>query len=70
MPEPRPETTALDMLFADSASRGLWVNNLFQLGLAPKPWQANVTDGAKCYEFGRGPTPAAALAAALSKVKQ
>jgi hypothetical protein len=46
--------------------RGLRLNNLFQL---PEPhldvWQANVTDGHKIWEFGRGATPEEALRAAL-----
>lgn len=43
--------------------RGLRLNNLFQL--FDGRWQANVTDGEKYWEFGRGDTADAALQAAL-----
>lgn len=48
------------------AARGLLVNNCFQL--SSSRWRANVTDGNKCWEFGDGVSPAAALEAALAKV--
>lgn len=45
----------------------LLVHNLFQL--EDNIWQANLTDGEKAWEFGRGESPEAALTAALHKAE-
>lgn len=56
---------ALEDLLAEVASRGLRLNNLFEL--PGGGWQANLTDGERFWEFGKGDTAIAALRAALYK---
>lgn len=60
---------SVDELLASVAARGLRVANLFQFELPGTAnmwrWQANLTDGQRFWEFGRGDTAAAALRAAL-----
>lgn len=53
----------LEELIQEVTRQGLRINNLFQLDNGR--WQANVTDGTKYWEFGRGDTAIAALEAAL-----
>lgn len=53
----------VDELIAEVNRMSLRLNNLFQLH--DGRWQANITDGVKFWEFGRGDTAVAALYAAL-----
>lgn len=53
----------VDELIAEVNNRHLRLNNLFQLENGR--WQANITDGARFWEFGRGDTAVEALLAAL-----
>lgn len=53
----------IEDLLAEVTKRGLRLNNLFQL--EGGSWQANVTDGERYWEFGKGETAIAALLAAL-----
>lgn len=55
----------VEQLISEAASRGLRVNNLFQLPAGG--WQANVCDGETFYEFGIGDDAGSALSAALAK---
>lgn len=55
----------VDELIAEINGRGLRINNLAQL--EDGRWQANITDGERFWEFGRGNTAAAALIAAVQK---
>lgn len=55
----------VEQLISEAASRGLRVNNLFQLPTGG--WQANVCDGETFYEFGTGDDAGSALFAALAK---
>lgn len=60
------ETRTVDDMLKVIAARGLFVGNLFQLpesGL----WQANLNDGHKVWEFGKGNSPVTALIIALSE---
>jgi len=53
------------------ATRDLKLANLFQFqpyGSTEWLWQANLTDGIKVWEFGRGGSAAAALEAAIAAV--
>lgn len=59
--------TILEELIEAAHTRGLRINNLFQL---ENGWRANVNDGKQFYEFGDGETAAAALQAALEKAKR
>lgn len=54
----------LEDLIAEVARRQLRLNNLFQLDNGR--WQANITDGQRFWEFGRGDTAMEALIAALN----
>lgn len=54
---------SVDALLEVVRQRGLRLNNLFQL--EDGRWQANVTDGLKYWEFGRGDSAEEALRAAL-----
>ena len=59
----------LDDLIAGLPARGLRLANLFQFevpGTGTWRWQANVTDGEKFWDFGRGSSPVEALEAALN----
>lgn len=53
----------VDELISQVNKLGLRLNNLFQLHTGR--WQANITDGERFWEFGRGDTPVEALQAAL-----
>lgn len=53
----------VDDLIAEVARRKLRLNNLFQLDNGR--WQANITDGSRFWEFGRGDNPVEALLRAL-----
>lgn len=53
-------------LISEANARGLWVNNLFQIGLLSPAWRANLTDGINCWAFAIGTTPEEALALALA----
>lgn len=53
----------LEELISEVNGRGLRLNNLYQL--SDGRWQANVTDGEKFWDFGRGDTAVQALQAAL-----
>lgn len=53
----------VDDLIAEVARRKLMLNNLFQLH--DGRWQANITDGERFWEFGRGDTAIEALLKAL-----
>jgi hypothetical protein len=55
--------STVDDLIVEVAKRGLRLNNLFQLH--DGRWQANITDGERFWEFGRGDTAIEALQAAL-----
>lgn len=55
----------LEELISEVNRRGLRVNNLFQVNKIT--WQANITDGERFWEFGKGDTPNAALTSALHK---
>lgn len=55
----------VDDLIVEVANRHLRLNNLFQL--EDGRWQANITDGERFWEFGRGDTAVEALRAALYK---
>ena len=55
----------VDELIVEVSRRGLRINNLFQLD--DGRWQANITDGVRYWEFGKGETPTAALITALNK---
>lgn len=65
----RPHQSAtVDDLLTIVENRGFRLANLFQYqipGLAEWRWQANVTDGLRYWEFGRGSTAVEALRAAL-----
>lgn len=54
---------SVDALIQEVAERHLRLNNLFQL--MDGRWQANITDGEKFWEFGRGDSAVEALQAAL-----
>lgn len=54
---------SVDALLELVRSRGLKLSNLFQL--SDERWQANVSDGQRFWEFGRGDSPSQALMAAL-----
>lgn len=55
----------IEELISEAARRGLRVNNLCQL--PDFTWQANLTDGERFWEFGKGQDPQSALVAALHK---
>lgn len=55
----------VDELIAEINNRGLRINNLAQL--EDGRWQANITDGERFWEFGRGDTAEKALIAAIQK---
>lgn len=64
----------IDDVLALAASKGLWLHNLFQLRTYPGhpntpkltgEWQANFSNPAGCYEFGRGKSAVEALEKAL-----
>lgn len=55
----------LEDLILEVNRRGLRLNNLYQLPPDGRRWQANITDGEKFWEFGRGETAIEALQAAL-----
>lgn len=55
----------LDELILEVNNQGLRINNLFQLH--DLRWQANLTDGERFWEFGRGESALQALQAALAK---
>lgn len=55
----------LDDLIVEVNSKSLRINNLFQLH--DGRWQANITDGERFWEFGRGDTAVEALVRALHK---
>lgn len=55
----------LEELIETVGLKGLRLNNLFQLNTGR--WQANVTDGERYWEFGRGDSATEALQAALVK---
>lgn len=56
----------MEDMIATANKAGFRVNNLFQV---PHGWQANVTNGTTCYEFGRGKTAVEALTAAMAAAK-
>jgi hypothetical protein len=55
----------IEELIQEVANRNLRLNNLFQLDNGR--WQANITDGSRFWEFGKGATAGEALIAALQK---
>jgi hypothetical protein len=62
------DPNSLDDLLASVAARGLKLANLFQfenIATGEWKWQANVTDGERHWEYGRGETAVQALRAAL-----
>lgn len=61
---------SVDDLLTVVSSRGLHLNNLFQYPLPESDqwrWQANLTDGQRYWDFGRGGSAAEALRDALFK---
>jgi hypothetical protein len=60
---------AVDDWIKEVGRRGLILNNLFQFKVSTTEWrwQANVTDGVRYWDFGRGATPQEALSQALFK---
>lgn len=67
---------SVETLFREINDAGYLVNNLFQSRAFKgdeRDWQANIRSPLpddKCFEFGRGATPEAALKAAFAKVKK
>jgi hypothetical protein len=55
--------TSLPAILAEVSAQGWLVNNLFQLD--DGSWRADLRDATRFTRFGNGPTPSAALDAAL-----
>lgn len=68
MPQTRTNPNSVDDLLVLVEARGLRLANLFQFevpGTGLWRWQANITDGQRFWEFGRGASAPEALRAAL-----